>query len=499
MGGFALLSALEQKRLQLSKGIDATKKSQLGQFFTPASIARFMARLFPDASGTCRLLDAGAGMGTLSAAFLERWASGGFHFDQVILDAFEVDKSLTPYLHDTLQKYANLKGLLVNIIEKDFIEEAARGLSKDMFSEGMLEYTHVILNPPYKKIRSSSPQRLALRRAGIEAVNLYSAFVALAIALTVPGGHIVAIIPRSFCNGPYYRPFRKFILSHTAIHRIHLFNSRKKPFKDDDVLQETLIIHMQRYGRQGAVTISMSDDASFLDIERNEYRFESLINPDDPECFIRIPTSPLEKIVELPSVACHSLDEIGLSVSTGPVVDFRLKEYLRKIPEEGTAPLLYPAHFNSSGLVWPNTKIKKPNSIKCNNFTEKWLYPVGCYCVVRRFSSKEEKHRIVARVVDPNIFKGYSLLGFENHLNVFHEGRRGIPKKLAWGLATYLSSSIVDRYFRQFNGHTQVNATDLRRLRYPSREKLIRLGEWATTNNFNPDEISLKLGVLKNE
>lgn len=34
----------------------------------------------------------------------------------------------------------------------------------------------------------------------------------------------------------------------------------------------------------------------------------------------------------------------------------------------------------------------------------------------------------------------------------------------------------IDTYFRQFNGHTQVNATDLRALRYPKRDTLIALG-----------------------
>jgi hypothetical protein len=81
-----------------------------------------------------------------------------------------------------------------------------------------------------------------LRLAGIETVNLYSAFVALALTLMQPGGQLVAIIPRSFCNGPYYRPFRAFLLRHAALRHIHLFASRTKAFKDDDVLQENVII-----------------------------------------------------------------------------------------------------------------------------------------------------------------------------------------------------------------------------------------------------------------
>jgi len=42
-------------------------------------------------------------------------------------------------------------------------------------------------------------------------------------------------------------------------------------------------------------------------------------------------------------------------------------------------------------------------------------------------------------------------------------------------LAVYLNSTLFDRYFRLFSGHTQVNATDLRKMRYPTRELLMRL------------------------
>jgi len=64
-----------------------------------------MAALFPDGYGKCTLLDAGAGIGSLSAAFLDRWLNGDLHFDEVQLDAFEADQSLVPYLKKTLDEY----------------------------------------------------------------------------------------------------------------------------------------------------------------------------------------------------------------------------------------------------------------------------------------------------------------------------------------------------------------------------------------------------------
>ena len=97
---------------------------------------------------------------------------------------------------------------------------------------------------------------------------------------------------------------------------------------------------------------------------------------------------------------------------------------------------------------------------------------------MRRFSSKEERRRIVAHVVEPALFKG-AAIGFENHLNVFHSRKKGIDKDVAHGLSVFLNSTAVDDYFRRFSGHTQVNATDLRLLLYPDIKELEQLGQWS--------------------
>jgi tRNA1(Val) A37 N6-methylase TrmN6 len=494
------LLEIEQTRLQLSKSTDAIKKSQLGQFFTPTKTAMFMAGLFPDANGNCRLLDAGAGIGSLSAAFLDRWQSGGFHFQHVELDAFEIDKSLHTPLRKILEKYRNgSKSLSATIREDDFIYAATEALSGGLFATTTRKYTHAILNPPYKKINGSSDYRLALRSVGIETVNLYSAFVALALALAAPGGQIVAIIPRSFCNGPYYRPFRNFILERAAIRHIHLFKSRNKVFKDDEAVQENVIVRLECGGERGPVTITTSTDDGFTDLVTNEHPFDRIVFPNDPERFIHVPTTTGtgESIIErLPAVR-YSLVDLGIKVSTGPIVDFRLKAHLRDMPEPGAVPMIHPAHLGRTGIVWPVAGLRKPNAIMRNDETERWFYPNGFYCVVRRFSSKEEKRRVVASVVDPAAFGDHSALGFENHMNLFHEDKHGLPEALARGLAVFLNTTAVDEYFRRFSGHTQVNATDLKLMKYPSRDALIELGKWAKRQGtLTQEQIDDKLAML---
>jgi len=487
----AMLSAVEKTRIKVSGRTDPIKKAKWGQFFTPATTASFLAGLFPKSTGVCRLLDAGAGIGSLSSAFLEKWVAGDFNFKSVHLRAFELDESLHNDLHHILEFYTHSNKLSYDLIGNDFIVEAVNAIQSNQCN-----ITHAILNPPYKKIRSNSNHRLLLREVGIETVNLYSAFVALAVLLAAQGGQIVAILPRSFCNGPYYRPFRDLILSKTAIRHMHLFKSRRKAFKADNVLQENIIIRLERGGHQGPITISTSTDDTFSDYAIHAHPFNQIVLPNDSEQFIHVPTMPNQPS-KTSTILRHTLTDLGIMVSTGPVVDFRLKEYLRSMPEPGTVPLLYPGHFNNKITKWPKAEMKKPNAIQNNTATRKWLYPNGCYCVVRRFSSKEEKRRIVASIVTPDMFDGAIMLGFENHLNLFHENKSGLPEALARGLATLLNSTIFDDNFRRFSGHTQVNVTDLKQMKYPSRAILIELGKWAKKHcELTQVAIDNKLGAL---
>jgi tRNA1(Val) A37 N6-methylase TrmN6 len=460
-------SVVEQRRKEVSKRTEHEEKAKLGQFLTPRATSDFLASLF-DGNGNedCRLLDPGAGIGSLTIAFL---GNERLQFGTIKITACEIDTKL----HFDLAK--TLENTDTEIITNDFIETAVNWLQ---FEPGR-RFTHVILNPPYKKISTSSSARNLLRCVDVETVNLYSAFVALSIKLLEDGGQLVAIIPRSFCNGPYYKSFRKLILRETAIKQIHLFDSRKSAFKDDNVLQENIVIKLEKRAKQGDVLISMSADDTFHDYHVRSFAFTEIIKPLDKEQFIHIPTSCAPcQLDQLPGLT-YSLRDLGVSVSTGPVVDFRVKDFLSRLPTRSTAPLLYPSHCGLNTSVWPKPDIKKPNALIISEQTKKWLFPLGYYCVVKRFSSKEEKRRITASVISPETFGDVLGLAFENHLNVFHENKKGISAALAYGLSVYLNTSFVDNYFRCFNGHTQVNATDLRQLFYPSRETLVKLGKWA--------------------
>ncbi|MBB4954595.1 tRNA1(Val) A37 N6-methylase TrmN6 [Agrobacterium vitis] len=478
----AVLEKADRVRKDMSASTEQRHKSTLGQFMTPAPTARFMASLFPDASGACRLLDAGAGVGGLTCAFLDRWSEGGFHFESVVAEAYEIDPRLTLHLTQHLNEYSARMAFEPMVFREDFIESTVpRSISRKAI------FTHAILNPPYKKINIGSQYRMDLSRAGLETVNLYSGFVALALDLMVQGGVLVAIIPRSFCNGPYYRAFRDWIFERAAIKRIHLFDSRNSAFKDDKVLQENVIIVLERGGQQGSIEISTSTDDTFSNLMITQHDFAKIVHPSDRERFIHIPTSDDLDPLDLPGLA-HSIASLGLTVSTGPVVDFRMRDHTRKMPEDGTVPLLYPVHQIGYGLKWPIEDIKKFNAIVEDDISRKWLILNGWYPVIRRFSSKEERRRIVAGVIDPRELMGFARIGLENHVNYIHEKKQPLSEALAKGLAVFLNTTAADASFRRFNGHTQVNASDLKSMKYPSREVLCALGQWVMRLNETPDQ-----------
>lgn len=433
-------------------------RAALGQFMTPPRIARFMAELFGNRQAPATLMDAGAGTGALSVAASRVLALAS-------VQAWEID----PVLQNCLSVQLDALSVPYALHRKDFITDSVQRL----LDGDAPRFTHAILNPPYKKIGAASEHRRACRRVGIETVNLYTAFWALAILQMRPGGQIVAIIPRSWCNGPYYKPFRQLLLEHCAIDHIHVFESRSHAFKDDAVLQENVIVKLTRAAPQGPVTLSFSRDAGFGDLRRSTVDFARIVRCADTQRFIHVPAeadSPAQEDL----FAC-SLAELGLQVCTGPVVDFRVKPHWSQEPCPGSVPLLYPHHLSAAGLRYPVLHKKKPNALMLSAQVCKWLMPRGCYVLVKRFSAKEERRRVVAYVLAPEEL-ACELVGFENHWNVFHVDRRGLDETIARGLACFLNSTVLDRHFRMFSGHTQVNATDLRNIRYPALGALCRLG-----------------------
>ena len=463
------------------------RRGQFGQFFTPEAIARQLASWMTPRT-QLSILDAGAGVGALSAACVEaalQWPTKPTH---ISITAFEIDHHILPFLRSTLNECVTLCATHnvtfdYQIELGDFVEKASRLVSgQHTLFDGAQRWDVAILNPPYRKINIDSSERLALHRVGIETSNIYTGFLWLASKLLGIDGEMIAITPRSFCNGPYFLPFRKALHKDFYFERIHIYETRDRAFGEDNVLQENILFKVRRCDnegkRQSIETIVSTSADPLSPITERGVDHAQIVQPADPEQFIHIsPNLAGEAVRSQIEALPDDLPSLGITVSTGRVVDFRAKSALRATHIDGqTVPLIYPLHIADGFVKWPVEAARKPNAITHDANTLGLLVPSEHYVLVRRFSAKEERKRIVAGIYDPSRLGSIEWVGFENHLNYFHQAGRGLNPALARGLALYLNSSAIDDYFRQFNGHTQVNATDLRKLHYPSHQQLEALG-----------------------
>lgn len=479
-----------QRNFHSSKG--RSHKAERGQFFTPPAIASFMASLFDLRPGASSLLDPGAGLGTLSSAFADRWLLDGD--GPLRITTIENDSNVLKSLQDT---HADLRThqISTQLVNDDFLHWYAESLPP--LAGDLAAFEYAILNPPYFKISSRSESRSTLGALGIETSNMYAAFLALAARALKPNGQLVAITPRSFTNGTYFRRFRQDFFGRMSFSTIHSIDARNEAFARDQVLQETVIFHAYKRERQPTVLITtggstQSDISTALPVP-----YADIQSPSDASGPIRIPRDNLDldvnsRMAELPS----TLAGLGIAVSTGQIVDFRSRTHLRHSLSPADVPLLYPRHLSSTGQIkWSPNGGKRPAAIAVNEETAPLLMPMGPYVVVKRFTAKEERKRIVASSTGSHGLQGQHL-AFENHLNVFHRGGLPLNVDLAAGLTAFLNSSLVDLYFRQISGHTQVNAADLRSLRYPTAQQLECLGRAlpaAPLDQANLDKMVLTL------
>ena len=176
----------------------------------------------------------------------------------------------------------------------------------------------------------------------------------------------------------------------------------------------------------------------------------------------------------------HTLADLGLTVSTGKVVGFRSRDLLTDRSGRHNAPMVYPANLVNAQVVHPRSTVRKPQWLRtAPAHASGLLVPAGSYVLVKRFSTKEERRRIVA-----SLWSDDRAPAFDNKLNYIHQQGHGIDPRTAAGLVVWLNSKHVDDYFRVFSGHTQVNAGDLRRMKFPTLSQLRMLGESA----LSPDD-----------
>lgn len=473
-------------------------KEKYGQYYSDEKIARYMASMFNKPSkNKIRLLDPGCGFGILTAAFLEKVLQLKESKVKVIsVTMYEIDNNVIETLRNNMNKLCEecrIRGIKLKYIirNENFIKRFSN--IEDLNSE---RYDYVIMNPPYMKLPVESNDNKVLEGLGIKVPNYYAAFISLSKRLLVEKGELVAITPRSFCNGAYFLGFREDLLSDMMFDKIHLFESRTELFKSDDILQENIIFHCikKEAKKKDKINILHTYGDKFNELSVSVRRFEDIVFPNDNNLIIRILKDNEEKEIttRINSLTCK-LEDLNIQVSTGPVVDFREpKEFQSKERIEDSIPFFFSEHLSTEGITWPKINVKKYNYIRLSEENINRMRLNGNYVLVKRMTSKEEKRRIVSALC---IGKNYDFefFAFDNKVNYFHRNKQGLPLNIAKGLVIFLNSTIIDRYFRTFSGNTQVNVTDLKGLNYPTETQLELLGERYEDIYQNQDLIDMRI------
>jgi adenine-specific DNA-methyltransferase len=479
----AIIADLPQFAAERQRCFDAAtlprERKEKGHFGTPTAIAEFMAGMFSAIpQGAIRILDPGAGVGTLSASVCQRILRLKAP-RRLEIELWENDSELVPHLRKTMDHCRrSLKEcghrLDYTIFIDDFI---LANTQKTLFRQGPLPSFHLaILNPPYFKVRKESAHAKAMEHVVHGQPNIYAFFMAVAADLLLPGGEMVAITPRSYFNGPYFKRFRKWFFDRMAARQIHVFESRTDTFRDDAVLQENVILMAEKTVERKDVVLTSSAGREPAHGEQRTAPYHRIVDDSNGDHVLRVTRNHFEQeIIDALDALPTRFRDLGFEISTGPVVTFRSIEFLRKDRAVNTAPLLWMHNVRPFLTRFP-PRNGKPTHIVVNENSRQLLVPAKRYVLLKRFTAKEEKRRLVAGIVEPT--DSYSdWLGLENHVNYVYRKGTELSKTEAFGLAAFFNSALVDRYFRAISGSTQVNATEIRSMPIPDEQPLARIGE----------------------
>ena len=203
--------------------------------------------------------------------------------------------------------------------------------------------------------------------------------------------------------------------------------------------------------------------------------YHVVIDQRNGDHVVRVTTSTLDQeIIEVIDRLPQRFCDLDFKISTGPVVTFRSTQFLKNVRSANTAPLLWMHNVRPFITRFPE-KNGKPTHIEVTDSSKRLLLPARRYVLLKRFTAKEEKRRLVAGIVEPE--DSYSeWVGLENHLNYIYRSNSELTSAEAFGLAAWFNSSLVDRYFRVISGSTQVNATEIRTLPVPDQSTLVEIG-----------------------
>ena len=480
--------------------VTSKHKKDSGQFFTPTPIAHLMASYCDLTINSLRILDPGCGTAVLTCTLIEHLIYQNKNIVFIDLVAYETDPDLILYSEKTLsylKVWLNEKGIKFESLlhVHDFILDNASILRNPKHHQDNFDI--IISNPPYFKLAKDDVKTLAAKELISGQPNIYSLFMGIASKLLKEKGELIFITPRSFASGSYFKAFRELFFNTVQIDKIHLFNSRKDTFNRDSVLQETVIIKAIKQIINPCKLVTVSSSSGLKDIFEPSLKIlpsSELIDLTSNEKILHLPINDKEdSILKLATTWQDNLIDFDIQISTGPVVSFRALDYIEsRFNDEisTSAPLFWLHNVNKMYLEWPLKFKDKGQFIKVENGSKSLLLPNKNYIFLRRFSTKDDKSRLIAAPYFCNDMKA-NYIGVENKVNYIYRKKGHLERSEVIGLCSLLNSELFDTYFQIFNGNVNVSATELREMRFPPLKTIKEIGnEIILSNDYSMEKVN---------
>lgn len=445
-----------------------TKRKKIGQFFTSLEAARFMAGLFlvPEQQHL-DVLDPGTGSAILTAALMERLSTHS-GLASVSLICYETEPAILALLKD------NLDYIKANVpFELNYTIISENYITSQQNPKPMADL--VIGNPPYLKVNRQAPEACAMPQVVHGAPNLYFLFAARSIENLRDRGQMVYIIPRSWTSGAYFKAFRHFLFENAAIEHMHLFISRDKVFEQESVLQETMIIKIQKSVPmpQSICITSTETTHDFQEMQKQVVPSRLVVQQDENQ-YVYLVTNPSDvNVLERLSILPYTLLDLQMKMKTGLTVDFREREHLFDSHAKDRVPMFFSQHLKDGRIVFPIGK----HGEFLDTRKKSLLQPNENYLFVKRFTAKEEPRRLQSSIYLQADFPQYQEISTQNKLNFITGTKKPLSTLLVYGLYCLFNSTLYDRYYRILNGSTQVNSTEVNTMPMPSRDGIAYLGQ----------------------
>lgn len=480
-----------------SESVSQEHKKSNGQYFTPIEIAGLMGSFAESKKTKLRILDPGCGTTILTCAMIESLIHRYQAIKEVEITVYETDKKLLPYTQqaiDYLRQWLYEREIAsrVTLHSDDFILDNADCLSdnRDLFTKSFEPFDIIVSNPPYFKLPIDDRRVMAAKSVVNGHPNIYAIFMAIASRLLKENGQLIFITPRSFASGSYFKSFREFFFKTIEIDRVHLFVSRKDTFNRDKVLQETVIIKGTRKEKTNPQhMVHVFSSHGLIDIDNpatKSFALNELMDLTANEKILYLPTSDNdEAILGIFKNWNGTLNKYNIQISTGPVVAFRSWNFIHDTRDNGDlsmVPLFWLHNVKQMTLEWPIFKPGKGQYVKIPINPKSILIPNKNYVLLRRFSAKDDRRRLVAAPYFSNNFE-VEFIGVENKVNYIYRPKGNLDRNEVIGLCALLNSSIFDAYFRIFNGNVNVSATELREITLPPLDTIKEIGQTIMLSN----------------